>query len=100
MGGDQWSVTEDIVLLYFNSRGVQHEACAALIQQKCSTARDMLGVRSRLRLHHKDRQFIWDTTAQRWNLDALDQWLLDQNAWNLQSLLSFNQEDADIVFKV
>ena len=99
-GGNRWSKVEETILLYFNSRGVQHEACAALITLKCNRIRSMLGIRHRLEDLRKHNPSLWDVNAQNWNLDAVNMWLLDQNIPNLQSFLSFGREEETIVERV
>ena len=99
-GGIRWSKVEETILLYFNSRGVQHEACAALITLKCNRTRNMLGIRHRLEDLRKHNPSLWDVNAQNWNLDAVDAWILDQNIPNLQSFLSFCREEETIVERV
>jgi len=99
-GGSRWSPVEETVLLYFNSIGVQHEACAALITLKCDRPRNVIGVRHKLKDLRKKYPSLWDVNTQKWNLDAVDKWLLDQDILNLQRFLSLDQEEEKRVVKV
>jgi len=99
MPGALWRTDETVVLVYFQSRKVCHEACRKLIEKKCGTQRDLTGIRGKLA---SVRAFpdLWDTNTQQWNLRMVDQWLLEQDAANFSSLMMFELADQQIVSEV
>lgn len=100
MPGALWRTDETVVLVYFQSRKVGHEACRKLIQHKCGTQRDLSGVRGKLASIRNAFPELWDTNSQEWNLDVVDEWLLEQDPANFSYLTSFEPEDQQIVSAV
>lgn len=92
MPGALWRTDEIVVLTYFQSRKVCHEACRKLIERKCGTLRDLTGIRGKLA--------FWNPDSQQWNLEALDRWLLEQEVANFDTLLSLEPNDRQIISEV
>ena len=68
-----WRTDEIVVLVYFQSRKVCHEACRKLIQRKCATQRDLAGIRGKLAQIRGRYSELWNSELQQWNLEAIDQ---------------------------
>jgi len=95
-----WRTDEIVVLVYFQSRKVCHEACRKLIQRKCATQRDLAGIRGKL-AHIRGRfSELWDSELQQWNLEAVDQWLSEQDTANFADLTNFDSADQQLVLEV
>lgn len=100
MPGALWGTDETVVLLYFRSRKVSHEACRKLIETKCGTQRDLAGVRGKLASVRKASPELWDANTQQWNMGLVDQWLLEQDAARIDYLISFGRDDQQLVSDV
>ncbi len=100
MPGALWRTDETVVLIYFQSRKVSHEACRKLIERKCGTQRDLTGIRGKLASVRGSPSRLWNPDLQRWNLEALDRWLLEQHIANFDALVSLEPNDQQIISEV
>lgn len=73
MPGALWRADEIVVLVYFQSRKVCHEACRKLIRKKCGTHRDLTGIRGKLAHIRGAYSDLWNPNLQRWNLEMVNQ---------------------------
>jgi len=100
MPGALWRTDETVVLIYFQSRKVCHEACRKLIERKCGTQRDLSGIRGKLSSVRSSFRDLWNPISRQWNLEAVDQWLLKQDIANIGTLMSLEPDDQHIIFEV
>lgn len=100
MPGPLWRDDETVVLIFFQSRKVCHEACRKLIERKCGTHRDLTGIRGRLASVRGSFGDLWNPTSRQWNLEAVDQWLLKQDVANVGTLTSLEPDDQHIIAEV
>ncbi|KAI9732157.1 MAG: hypothetical protein M1834_004253 [Cirrosporium novae-zelandiae] len=92
-----WSDAELIVLIFWISRGVYHETCAHLINQKCGQSRTIVGLRDRLRRLREGFPEIGHHNH--WNIEAVDNWVQSRGLGRMEveQLVSYTEEAQRII---
>jgi hypothetical protein len=94
-----WSDAEKIVVLFFLSRLVTHNACADLLQHKLSSSRSTGMITNHVRLLKKIPG-VWDKYTESWNIEAVDRWITSINDPRTPSLTHFGFQEYAIIEKV
>lgn len=84
-----WELCEVIVILFFASRTVSHEACVDLLNYKCNSFRELPAVQSKLQAICQKHRGFYNTESKTWNMEAVDEWISSQNVDNLKDLIWF-----------
>ena len=98
MGGKSWTSEETIIVLFFASRGVDHEGCAKILQRKFDSKggpRSMIAVRTRL---DEMKEGLWEDGTG-WAQHQVDNWISSQNA-DVRTLVSAGNEEVACVTPV
>lgn len=93
----QWTNEEDIVLLYFTTRGAIKKTCSDLIFHKCLTVRSHSSVKGRLE-HLRWKHPDW-YTDRKWVLHEVDAWIAQQPEY-ISMLVEFESHEERIVEQV
>lgn len=93
----QWTNEEDIVLLYFTTRGAIKKTCSDLLFYKCLSIRSHSSVKGRLE-HLRWKHPDWYANR-KWVLNKVDAWIAQQPEYILM-LVEFGPNEEQIVEKV
>lgn len=98
----RWNDAEIAVAIYFASRNTGHEACAKIISYKTGGVnqepRTSLSVRNKL---HGIRMTgdLWRPQTG-WNLEAVDDYLISLNVYDLKELVSAGEAELAMIPEV
>lgn len=93
----QWTNEEDVILLYFTTRGAIKKSCSELLFYKCLSIRGYSSVKGRLgtiRWQHPD----WYVNG-KWMLHEVDAWIAQQPEYT-PNLVEFGPIERGIVGQV
>ena len=100
MGGTSWMNEEIVIIVFYASRNVYHQACSEVLSLKTNIKREVTAIRDKLKQIRKQNPHLYDSTTNKWNISAVDEWLWKQEVQNLESLVTLWTEEAQIVQKV
>lgn len=99
MTRQKWSNYEKAIVVYFASRHASHEGCSKILHHKSGgEPRTIQSIRSKLDGIRKIGG-LWDKN-ERWDIEAVDRWLLTLDVPDLQAALGFGYEELSFVPEV
>ena len=104
-----WTLNEEIVLVYFNSRGANYQSCSTLINVKCGSYRKPTSADYRMRRikqvevrkHPDDPGKLYDKCAG-WDLEAVNEWVTCKahSVQHALDLIDLGSRERDIISQV
>ena len=100
MGGKEWTSYETVIIVYFASRGADHEGCAKILDLKKGnkSPRTTLAVRNRLN-EARAIDGLWHE-GEGWKLAKVDEWLVAQGVSNLHKAIEVGEEELSRIAPV
>ena len=100
MVGLRWTTIEKAVILFYASRGVEHQACSEILDWKCGTDRGLSSVRTQLAKLRTENPRLYNDNERTWNVNEVDIWIREQELPDMTSFLSFGADENRIMAKV
>ena len=104
-----WTTDEEVVLVYFISRGANFRSCAALINAKCGSQRTYASADYHMRRFRKiqakkdsaDLCKLYDKSA-RWDMDRVNKWVTDRtrSVQHALDLIDLGAREREIISEV
>lgn len=100
MGGPLWQDREMAIILYYASRGVDHEGCLQILRSKSSDSQSRTAIGVKDKLSQLQSKYGLSDGDGRWDKAKVDQWLCVNGLMDTAILTVLSDRELDQIARV